>query len=647
MKNSRQPSAIGETPKQKHHQQRDSFPEGFRESRAESHSSGSRKPRAESRSCRRLMISDSQYHIHSLFAALIIFILTSSAVNAVTFTDVTNEAGINFQHSGGTRSSLLPEDMGSGAGFADIDNDGDIDLYIVNIPGPFTQDADSRAGNMNALYRNNGDGTFTDITRAAGVGHQGYGMGCVFADYDADADLDLYLTNYGANVLYRNNGNSTFTDVTEIAGVGCELWSTGAAFADVDGDTDLDLYVCNYVTYDLDQLEQMKEESLQSGKPVPSALNPHVFEPQDNVFYRNNGDGTFTDVTVEVGVAAAGGRSMQAIFSDFDNDNDLDLYVANDTSTNHVYRNNGDGTFADVSDESWAADFRGSMGLTAGDYDADGDIDLFMSHWVDEENALYRNLFKEAISHQPSAISKTDRAGKRQQQPQRVTDSRKPKAESQYIRFVDESYTAMLAEESIKQIGWGTAFFDYDNDGDLDIFVTNGSTFQELKQPEVLIPQPDALFRNDGDGMFTDVSESTGIASLPIRVGRGATFGDYDNDGDVDIFIVNNRAPPTLLRNEGDRSILTGRNNWLHVKLIGTGANRDAIGAKIQVKTADRTQIREIYAGDSYMSFSSLVAEFGVGSAKRIETLQITWQNGDTQTRHNIPVNQRIQITQK
>ena len=469
---------------------------------------------------------------------------------------------------------------------------------------------------MNALYRNNGDGTFTDITRAAGVGHQGYGMGCVFADYDGDADLDLYLTNYGANVLYRNNGNSTFTDVTEIAGVGCELWSTGAAFADVDGDTDLDLYVCNYVTYDLDQLEQMKEESLQSGKPVPSALNPHVFEPQDNVFYRNNGDGTFTDVTAEVGVAAAGGRSMQAVFSDFDNDNDLDLYVANDTSTNHVYRNNGDGTFADVSDESWAADFRGSMGLTAGDYDADGDIDLFMSHWVDEENALYRNLFTE------------DGIAER-------------------IRFVDESYTAMLAEESIKQIGWGTAFFDYDNDGDLDIFVTNGSTFQELKQPEVLIAQPDALFRNDGDGMFTDVSESAGIASLPIRVGRGATFGDYDNDGDVDIFIVNNHAPPTLLRNEGDRSILTGRNNWLHVKLIGTGANRDAIGAKIQVKTADQTQIREIYAGDSYMSFSSLVAEFGVGNASRIETLQITWQNGETQTRHNIPVNQRIQITQK
>ena len=556
--------------------------------------------------------AESQDHVYTFCVVFAIFMLSvSMTLNAATFVDVTNAAGIRFQHSSGTRSSLLPEDMGSGAGFADIDNDGDLDLYIVNIPGPFTQDGNSNMGNANALYRNNGDGTFTDITRTAGVGHQGYGMGCVFADVDGDADLDLYLTNYGENVLYRNNGDGTFTDVTEIAGVVCDLWSTGAAFADVDGDTDLDLYVCNYVTYDLEQLEQMKEESLQSGKPVPSALNPHVFEPQDNVFYRNNGDGTFTDITDETGIAAVGGRSMQPIFSDFDNDNDLDLYVANDTTTNHVYRNDGGGIFTDVSAESWAADFRGSMGLTAGDYDADGDTDLFMTHWVDEENALYRNLFVED-------------------------------GDAKQIRFVDESYTAMLAEESIKQIGWGTTLFDFDNDGDLDIFVTNGSTFQELRRPEVLIPQTDMLFRNNGDETFTDVSQEAGIAALPLRVGRGATFGDYDNDGDVDIFVVNNHAPPTLLRNEGGN-----RNNWLQVKLIGAGTNRDAIGAKIQVRTADRTQVREIYAGDSYMSFNSLIAEFGVGNATQIETLQVTWQNGKTQKLHNIPANQRIRITQK
>ncbi len=539
-----------------------------------------------------------------------IFMLTSLTVNAVTFTDVTKEAGIHFQHSSGTRSSLLPEDMGSGAGFADIDNDGDIDLYIVNIPHSLTQDI-SPNSKTNVLYRNNGDGTFADITHTAGVGHRGYGMGCVFADYDGDGNIDLYVTNYGANVLYRNNGDGTFRDVTETAGVDCELWSTGAAFADVDGDNDLDLYVCNYVTYDLDKLEQMQEESLQSGKPVPSALNPHVFEPQDNVFYRNNGDGTFTDVTAEIEIAAPGGRSMQCLFSDFDNDNDLDLYVANDTSVNYMYRNDGHGTFTDVSDESWAADFRGSMGLSAGDYDGDGDTDLFMSHWVDEENALYRNLLKED-------------------------------APSKHIRFVDESYSAMLAEAGIKQIGWGTALFDYDNDGDLDIFVTNGSTFQELENPEVLIPQVDALYRNDGDGTFADVSDSSGIAALPIRVGRGAAFADYDNDGDVDIFIVNNHAPPTLLRNDGGN-----RNNWLHVELIGTGANRNAIGAKVQLKTADQTQIREIYAGDSYMSANSFVVEFGVGTATQIETLQVIWSNGAVQAQYNVPANQRVRVIQK
>ena len=558
------------------------------------------------------LLTADRRQLTAMLAFLIALLMPVMVVSAITYVDVTDEVGIHFQHSSGTRSSLLPEDMGSGAGFADIDNDGDIDLYIVNIPGPFKQNGvPLNTRTTNVLYLNNGNGTFTDITATAGVGHQGYGMGCVFADYDSDGNIDLYVTNYGANVLYRNNGDGTFHDVTETAGVSCELWSTGAAFADVDGDNDLDLYVCNYVTYDLEKLEQMKEESLQSGKPVPSALNPHVFEPQDNVFYRNNGDGTFTDVTAEAGIAAPGGRSMQAIFSDFDADNDLDLYVANDTSVNYTYRNDGNGVFTDVSAESWAADFRGSMGLAAGDYDADGDVDLFMSHWVDEENALYRNLLKEDGT-------------------------------TEHIRFVDESYTAMLAEESIKQIGWGTALFDYDNDGDLDIFVTNGSTFQELTRPQVLIAQPDALFRNDGDGTFTDVSGITGIAVLPTRVGRGAAFADYDNDGDVDIFIVNNHAKPTLLRNDGGN-----RNNWLHVELIGTNANRNAVGAKIQVKTMDQTQIREIYAGDSYMSFNSFIAEFGVGNATQVESLQVVWSNGDIQTLHNVPANQRLRITQK
>lgn len=553
----------------------------------------------------------------SILCIVVLFSVTLFAhAQSPTFVDVTHEAGIRFQHSIGSRSSLLPEDMGSGAGFADIDNDGDLDLYVVNIPGALKDISSKKKKDLptNVLYRNNGDGTFTDITESANVGDTGYGMGCVFADYNGDGNLDLYVTNYGENVLYRNNGDSTFTDVTQTAGVGCSLWSTGAAFADYDGDNHLDLYVCNYVVYDLQKLEEMKAESKQSGKPVPSALNPHVFEPQENIFYQNNGDGTFTDVTAEAGVAATGGRSLQAIFSDFDNDNDMDLYVANDTSENHAFRNEGNGNFTDVSAESWAADFRGSMGLTAGDVDADGDIDLFISHWVDEENALYRNLLNE------------DKNPKR-------------------IRFVDESYTSMLAEVSIKQIGWGTSLFDYDNDGDLDIFVVNGSTFQKLDQPEVLIPQQDQLFQNNGNGVFRHVSKSTGIPMLPERVSRGATFGDYDSDGDVDIFIVNNYAKPTLLQNKSDTS--KNSNNWLHVKLIGTNENRYAVGAKIQLTTTDATQIREIYAGESYMSSNSYITEFGIGKSTQIIMLKVIWSNGKTQTLKNISANQLIQITQQ
>ena len=310
---------------------------------------------------------------------------------------------------------------------------------------------------------------------------------------------------------------------------------------------------------------------------------------------------------------------MQAIFSDFDNDNDMDIYIANDTSENHVFRNEGDGTFTDVSAESWAADFRGSMGLAAGDYDADGDIDLFISHWIDQEFVLYRNLLQE----------------------NEAIENSNPKC----IRFVDESYSAMLAEGTLKEIGWGTSLFDYDNDGDLDIFVANGSTFQKLDQPEVLIPQHNQLFRNEGDSTFSDVSKSTGIANLPARVSRGTAFGDYDNDGDVDIFIANNYDRPTLLRNNA--LDLKNSNNWLQVKLVGENPNRNAVGAKILLKTEDATQIREIYAGESYMSANSFIAEFGLGKAAQVHTLQVTWTNGKIQMLQNISANQLIKITQK
>ena len=541
----------------------------------------------------------------------------SDSISAVQFKDVTLAAGIDFVHSHGPRSSLLPEDMGSGAGFADYDNDGDLDLYVVNNPGALKIEISSKSQG-NVLYRNNGDGTFTDVTEKTRVGDRGHGMGCVFGDYDNDGDLDLYVTNFGPNVLYHNNGDGTFSDVTETAGVGDERWGTGAIFGDYDKDGTLDLYVCNYVEYNLVAIEKMKRESMQSGKSVPSALNPVAFEAQDNVLFLNNGDGTFSDVTTPLGVEANGGRSMQAIFTDFDLDDDLDLYVANDLTPNFLYENNGDGTFADVSSESWAADFRGSMGLATGDYDSDGDLDLFISHWIDQENTLYRNLWKEGNEIAKSRFN-----------------------EAEPIRLVDESYGSLLAEISMKDIGWGTDFFDYDNDSDLDIFVANGSTFQYLNMPKFLIRQKDRLFRNEGDGTFIDVAENVGISALPSRVGRGVAFGDYDNDGDIDVFIVNNHDRAVLLQNIGGN-----RNSWIQVKLIGTIDNRDGIGSKIRVVAGEFTQIREVNAGASYMSFNSLTTEFGLGKESDVDLLEVVWPSGTTEQFANVRANQTVVITQ-
>lgn len=541
----------------------------------------------------------------------------SNSIPNLQFRDVTLAAGIDFVHSHGSRSSLLPEDMGSGAGFVDYDNDGDLDLYVVNNPGPLEVEISPESPG-NILYRNNGDGTFTDVTEKAGVGDQGHGMGCVFGDYDNDGDVDLYVTNFGRNVLYRNNGDGTFSDVTEEAGVGDDRWGTGAIFGDYDRDGDLDLYVCNYVEYNLADIEKMKRESKQAGKSVPSALNPIAFEAQDNILFQNDGDGAFSDVTAALGVEADGGRSMQAIFTDFDLDGDLDLYVANDLTPNFLYENNGDGTFVDVSRESWAADFRGSMGLATGDYDSDGDLDLFISHWIDQENTLYRNLWVEGSE---------------------IIDRKSTEAEP--IRLIDESYGSLLAETSMKDIGWGTDFFDYDNDTDLDIFVANGSTFQYLEMPKFLIRQKDRLFRNEGDGTFIEIANDVGIGTLSSRVGRGVAFGDYDDDGDVDVFVVNNHDRAVLLRNDGGN-----RNAWIQVKLVGTTDNRDGVGSKVRVVSGDQTQIREINAGESYMSFNSLTAEFGLGQESAVDSLEVVWPNGEIERFSDVRANQRIVVTQ-
>lgn len=517
------------------------------------------------------------------------------------FTDVTKQAGIHFQHvqQDEDKINLISETMAPGCAFADYDNDGDLDIYLVN-----------GSGRENALYRNNGDGTFADVAKVVGVAHKGWGIGCVFGDYDNDGDLDLYVTNYNEpNVLYRNNGppTYTFTDVTQQSGTGDRRWGASVAFADYDNDGDLDLYVANYLKFAEELVP--KEYKILYRREEPVELAPEPFDPQENVFYRNNGDGTFTDVARKVGVANALGKCLGVTFGDYDNDNDLDLYVANDVGRNSLYRNNGDGTFTDVSFLEGVDDSRGGMGVTWADYDNDGDLDLFITNWRDQINVLYRNNL-------PSG----DTTGEA------------------FANFDDVTYATGIGEPSIPYVGWGCDLFDYDNDGYLDIFVANGFTSPNQNTDlTTCIPEPDQLFHNNGDGTFEDVSKSAGEYFQSKYPGRGAAFGDYDNDGDIDILIVNNNGPATLLRNDGGN-----RNNWLKIKTVGTKSNRNGIGARVIVKTGKLTQMREVLAGSSYLSHSSLELEFGLGTHNKADIVEIRWPSGRVQRLKNVAANQTL-----
>jgi hypothetical protein len=520
---------------------------------------------------------------------------------SVTFTDVTAAAGINFIHSEGDTIELVSQTTSPGAAFADYDNDGYLDIYITN-----------GSGLPNALYHNNGDGTFSEVAKKAGVDHRGFAMGCVFGDCDNDGDLDLYVLNYNEpNVFFRNNGDGTFTDVTRQTRTGGDgRWGVSAAFADYDNDGDLDLYVVNYIKFSRDLAP--KDFVLVERSEDNVLLAPEPYDPQVDVLYRNNGDGTFTDVTDQAGVADKEGKGLAAIFGDYDNDGDADLFVANDISRNKLYRNNGDGTFTDVSFLEGVDDPRSGMGIDWGDYDNDGDLDLYVGYFKYQANALYRNNL-------PKGPSKGE----------------------MLANFDDVSLAAGLAEPCRMYVTWGAGFLDYDNDGYLDIFAVNGHIKSDDIDKTVCIGQPDFLFRNNGDGTFEDVSKSTGAWSSYRYVGRGTAFGDYDRDGDIDIFIANNNGPAVLLRNDGGN-----KNNWLHIKLIGTKSNRDGVGARVTVKSGELTQIREIIAGNSVMSESALEAYFGLGKNPKAEIVTIRWPSDIVQTMKDVAANQVITVVE-
>ena len=519
--------------------------------------------------------------------------ITGSALAAdgdgFAFRDVTAQSGIDFEHTNGRAGELFViEVKGSGVAFIDFDNDGDLDLYAVNgnnLPG-----AETDIDPINRLYRNEGDGSFIDVTEESGAGDGSYGHGVTVADYDNDGDQDMYIANYGPNVLYRNNGDGTFTDVTVEAGVGGDVWSASSAFCDLDNDGLLDLYVANYLVFDINSTVRLP-------------TGPAFYDGEVDVLYLNNGDGTFRDVTAE-SIGNPNGKGLGVVCFDYDDDGDLELYVANDGVENLMYENNGDGTFTDVTlfsgtGVNGAGESEAGMGVDAADYDNDGDFDLFVTNYKGESNTLMRN----------------DGGG----------------------MFTDATSRANLMAPSLPYVTFGTGFFDPDNDGDLDVFVANGHTEEDEADHE----QPDQVFENVGNGRFEDVSEKSGTPFQRRFVGRGAAFGDFDNDGDIDIVVSNKNGPLNLLQNQGG----PGQRNWLLIRTVGTDSNRDGIGAKIEISAPGFERIKEVKTSYSMFSSNDPRTHFGLGDIDRV-SVTVRWPSGIVDTLEDIPSNRLLTIVE-
>jgi hypothetical protein len=529
----------------------------------------------------------------------------------VRFSEVAAEAGIDFWHFHGQRTSQLPEDMGSGAAWGDYDGDGDQDLYIANEAGPLTlSEAEVAASPAhNALYRNEGQGRFAEVSQRVRVDFRGWAQGVAWGDYDGDGHLDLVATNYGENLLYHNEGQGAFAEVGKQAGIGGTkgFWS-GASWGDYDRDGDLDLYVCGYVQYHYDP-GLARQQTKQYNALIPATLNPSTFAPERNLLYRNEGKGAFAEVAVALGVDNPSGRSLSAAWADFDEDGWLDLYVANDVSDNALYRNKGKGAFEDISHPAWVADYRGAMGLAVGDWNGDGDQDIYITHWIAQENALYDNL-----------LAENQAAGQR----------------AAPLRFVDAADRYGLGQSTLDYVGWGTAFVDFDRDGRPDLLSINGSTFEREDNRTLLVPMRSQLFWNGGpqEG-FYEVGTASGPAFGGEHVGRGLAVADYDLDGDPDALVVVNGGKALLWRNEGS----PGR-HWFGVGLRGL-----AFGARVRLVAGGKAQCRQVGASSSYLSQHAAGEElFGLGSAAQVDTLQVVWLSGKVQTLTHLPADQRVAL---
>lgn len=535
---------------------------------------------------------------------LLLAFLPASAFSQIQFVDVTRQAGINFVHNNGTYGKkYLPETMGSGVAFLDYNNDGWLDLFFVN--GTDWPER-KRKTTSPALYRNNKDGTFSEVTRQAGLAIEFYGMGCAVADYDNDGDPDLYLSGLGADRLFQNQGNGTFIDVTRAADLGNPDFGTSAAWLDYDRDGNLDLFVANYVKW----TAETDIFCTLDGKNK-SYCTPESYQGVSPRLYRNLGDGRFQDRTRESGLYDQSNKGLGVLVFDYNRDGWPDILLANDTQPNKLWENLKNGTFKEVGllagvafSEDGVA--RGAMGIDAADYDHSGYPSVVIGNFSNEMVALYHN-------------------------------------EGNGF-FIDDAPTSAVGPATLLTLAFGCFFFDYNLDGYPDIYLANGHVEDDINrvQQKVTYAQPPHLFENLKGRQFQEVTSLMGKEFAAPRVARGAAYGDYDNDGDLDLVITTSGGPARLFRNEGGN-----RNNWVAFRLIGRKSNLDGVGTVISVKAGSLAQSRYVKSGGSYCSHSQLQVTFGLGQAERIDQVELAWPSGRKQTLSAVPINRMVTVDEE
>lgn len=540
------------------------------------------------------------------FLCLILSVLwgTGAIATSIRLTDVSKDVGIRFKHTDGSAGQYhIVEYVSAGLALFDYDGDGDIDIYFLN--GGVLRGSAVQPVPRNALYRNEGNWRFTDVTEQAGVGDAGHGLGVTVGDYDNDGDRDLYINNFGPNVLYRNNGNGTFTDVTRTARVGNgDRVGAGTNFLDVDKDGDLDLFVSNYVKFAYDQ------SAVRTRMGVSVYPSPREYAKDPDTLFLNNGDATFTDVSRQSGIGQHPGPGMGTVCADYDHDGDTDILVGNDVEANFLFQNDGTGHFKEVA--LWAGvafDFggleHGSMGTACGDFNNDGLLDFHVTSYQQELATLYQNMGDGV--------------------------------------FEDVTLKVGAGTGTRPNVTWGNAFVDLDNDGDRDLFVCCGDLddnighYEEFTQYGVR-----NIVLENRQGRFVNVSDEIGEGLQARLSSRGAGFDDLDGDGDVDVVILNSRREPTLLRNDSDTT-----HHWLQVRLQGTRTNRDGVGAQVKVVAGDLVQVDEVHSGGGYQSHFGMRLHFGLAAHQRVDRMEIRWIGGGTDVLENLPVDQAITVVER